>query len=271
MKGPLVCVFSKHLQFLDYAQLAKKCKELGLDGIDLTVREGGHVAPDKLDSDLPKAVDVIRSEGLELAMITTRLNNGADPDARPILEAAAKHRIPYVRVGGHMYKEGANPIEQLKTFTEEVRGLAKIAEECEVTLGYHNHSGYENFAGPIWDLYRMIEEVASPRFGSNFDAGHAVVEGGFGAYRTNALLMASHIKMMAVKDFVWEKKTPKWVPLGQGVVPTAEILKIAREAGFAGPISLHFEYKVASNDAMLEEVGKAAITLRAEMKRAGWV
>ena len=38
-----VCIFSKHLQFLDYDTLGKILAEMGLDGIDLTVRTGGHV------------------------------------------------------------------------------------------------------------------------------------------------------------------------------------------------------------------------------------
>jgi len=51
--------------------------------------------------------------------------------------------------------------------------------------------------------------------------------------------------------------------LGEGVVDTAAILGIFRElAAFSGPISMHFEYKVKSDDAMIEEIGKAAKYMR---------
>jgi len=93
--GPPVCVFSKHLQFLEYKALAKTCGAIGLDGVDLTVREKGHVTPENVARDLPAAVEAIRAEGLDVPMITTALNDGADPSARPILEAASKLGIRY--------------------------------------------------------------------------------------------------------------------------------------------------------------------------------
>jgi hypothetical protein len=49
--------------------------------------------------------------------------------------------------------------------------------------------------------------------------------------------------MMSVKDFVWEDKRVKWVPLGQGQVRTAEFLKLFRETRFGGPISMYFGYE----------------------------
>src|SRR5690606_6677759 len=67
---PPVVVFSKHLQFLDYAELAREVKAIGLDGVDLSVRKGGHVLPENVATDLPKATETIRAAGLDVAMIT---------------------------------------------------------------------------------------------------------------------------------------------------------------------------------------------------------
>lgn len=38
-----ICVFSKHFQWTDVSEMCAIAKELGFDGIDLTVRKGGHV------------------------------------------------------------------------------------------------------------------------------------------------------------------------------------------------------------------------------------
>ncbi len=270
MKGPSVCIFSKHLQFLDWAAMAKAGRALGVDGFDLTVRKGGHVEPEKVASDLPRAVDAIRAEGLEVPMMTTNLNNGDDPVARPLLEAASKAGIRYFRIGGLLYDKTGNPLGQLEKFTEGIRGLAKLAEQYGVTAGYHNHSGRNEVGAAIWDLQRMIEAVGSDRLGSNFDVGHAAVEGAYGVWQINARLIAPYVKMMAVKDFVWDKDKPKWVSLGTGIVKTVECLEIVREAGFAGPISLHFEYKTPSNDTLLEEMEKTVQTLRANLQAVGF-
>lgn len=269
--GPPVCVFSKHLQFLDYAALAKTCKELGLDGVDLTVRKGGHVLPENVSADLPRAVETIRAAGLDVPMITTNLCRGDDPDARPILEAASKLGIRYFRIGGQAYPETGNPREAFPGLVAELKGLAKIAEDSGMTAGYHNHSGHNNVGAALWDLQELLDAVDSDHLGSNFDVGHAKVEGALGVWQINARLMAPRVKMMAVKDFVWEGDKPKWGPLGAGIVPLLDFLTIFREqAGFAGPISMHFEYKTESQDALFEEIRKAAVVLRETLKKAGY-
>src|SRR5260370_35725779 len=55
-----VAIFSKHLQFLAGEDLAKAAAEIGFDGIDLTVRKGGHVEADRVRKKLPRLVTCIR-------------------------------------------------------------------------------------------------------------------------------------------------------------------------------------------------------------------
>ena len=62
----------------------------------------------------------------------------------------------------------------------------------------------------------------------------------------------------------------RWVPIGQGHVNIPEYYTIFRQAGFAGPISIHVEYKIPSNDAMLEEIRNAAIRVRGDLAKAGY-
>lgn len=268
--GPWVCVFSKHLQFLDYEALAKTCKQLGLDGVDLTVRAKGHVLPENVAEDLPRAVDAIRGQGLEVPMITTSLNRSDDPGARPILEAASKLGIRYARIGGQKYEKDGAILPQLDRFAKDLDGLAKVAGEYGMNLGYHNHSGFQNVGAAMWDLRYLYERVGSKALGSNLDAGHITVEGAYGAWEINTRMIAPYVKMMAVKDFVWNKNRPRWVPLGEGIVQTPAIFTIMRKAGFAGPISLHFEYDIPSGDAMIEEICAAVTTVRRALKKGGY-
>ncbi len=263
---PPLCVFSKHLQFLDWPALAKTCKKLGLDGVDLTVRPGGHVLPERVAVDLPAAVDAIRSEGLDVFMITTRFLSGADAQLRDVFQAAKACGIPYCRIGNHRYDARGPIMPQLDAIVEELRPLVRLAEECGITAGYHNHSGKLNVGAPLWDLHYLYAAVGSERLGSNFDVGHAVVEGAYGDWEITARLLAPWVRVVAVKDFVFDGAEPRWTPLGQGVVDVAAFLKIFRdEAGFAGPVSLHFEYKTPSQDATIEEIGKAVRHMREEV------
>lgn len=267
---PPVCVFSKHLQFLNYQELAAKAKELGVDGVDLTVRPGGHVEPAHVARDLAAAVAAVRAAGLEVHMISTALKSGTDADAPAIFEAALQQGIRHARVGGHKYAPNADIFPQIEAFTSDLRSLAALALQYGITLGYHNHSGEQYFGAPLWDLHRAITAVASANFGSNFDAGHATVEGPFGALAINARMMAPHVKMMAVKDFHFEGRRPKWVGLGKGCVDLPLIFGIMREAGFSGPISMHFEYEIPSHEALFEEIRRSVGLVREALAAAGY-
>ena len=55
-----IYIFSKHLQFLNYQDMAEAAAEMGFDGIDLTVRPKGHVLPERVETDLPKAVEAMK-------------------------------------------------------------------------------------------------------------------------------------------------------------------------------------------------------------------
>ncbi|GMW03485.1 MAG: hypothetical protein AMXMBFR84_46190 [Candidatus Hydrogenedentota bacterium] len=269
---PPICCFSKHLQFIkDYTSLAETAKALGLDGLDLTVRGGGHVLPENVETDLRKAVDAAQSAGISVPMITTNLQNGEDISAEPIMEAASKAGVHFLRVGGREKYVSDRPIpDQLDGQIEAFRALAHLAEAHGVVCGYHNHSGRDNVGAPLWDVQRMIHEIDKASFGSNFDIGHATVEGGLGGWYINARTMASHIRMTAIKDFVWENGKVRWVPLGQGQVQLVDYFRVLKVNNFSGPISIHFEYDTSSDDALLNDIESAVQTTRDALIEAGY-
>jgi sugar phosphate isomerase/epimerase len=122
-----------------------------------------------------------------------------------------------------------------------------LSVRCGVQLGYHNHAGY--VGGPVWDVARVIDELDPRWVGYYFDVRHAVVEGGDGGWRAALNLAAPRLKMIAVKDFFWEKGASGWrqrhCPLGQGMVDWPAFFAGLARAGFHGPVSLHLEYEIA--------------------------
>src|SRR2546422_4865491 len=66
------------------------------------------------------------------------------------------------------------------------------------------------------------------------------------------------LKMVAAKDFYWEKTPDKgWqarnCPLGEGMVDWKYFFKAIGRAGFQGPISLHLEYDVPGSTKAAKE------------------
>src|SRR5580693_8539274 len=136
---PQLVVFSKHLANLNYEDLGKTAKEFGFDGVDLTVRPKGHVLPERVAEDLPKAVETLRKHGLSVPMITTEITSAADPAAIPTLRTAAGLGIPFFKPG--YWKYTAEPVEaRVKEVAADVRRLAMLAGEHHITMGLHNHS-----------------------------------------------------------------------------------------------------------------------------------
>jgi sugar phosphate isomerase/epimerase len=244
-KGQL-CFFSKHLPRMDGRELGRTLKAMGFDGVDLTVRTGGHVDPRRVTNDLPVLVDAIRHEGLSVPMITTELLSDADPVAQPTLEAASKLKIPYYKAGYYRYKF-VDVRKELDAAGAQLSGLAGLSRRYGMRIGYHNHAGY--IGGPVWDFAPFIERLDASTVGYYFDVRHAVVEGGDGGWRTALDMISPRLSMVALKDFFWEKSGGSWqqrnCPIGEGMVDWKRYFAMLAKARFHGPVSLHIEYDIA--------------------------
>lgn len=241
-----LCLFSKPLPGMDWRRLAQAAKSVGFRGIDLTVRQGGHVRPERADEDLPKAVAAIREQGLDVPMITTELTSAEDQAARVILSTAAKLSIPFFKPGYYQYKM-VNVRRELEEAAGQFRGLVALSKQYGIQAGYHNHEEY--IGAPVWDMASVIDTLDPKWAGFYFDARHAVAEGGVGGWKIATNLVMSRLKMVATKDFRWEKMENGWVarncPLGEGMVDWKYFVNALAAGGFQGPISLHLEYGAA--------------------------
>ena len=130
-----VCIFSKHLQFLEGDELAKAASEIGFDGIDLTVRKGGHVEPERVKQDLPRLVALIRRHGLETPMVTTDIVDAETPFAEDILKTIADLGIRNYRwmpSGAFQYMAAEPYPAQLDRFKSRIAKLAALNSRCKV-------------------------------------------------------------------------------------------------------------------------------------------
>lgn len=253
MKLP-ICAFSKHFHWAPLAETTAMCAELGYDGIDLTVRPGGHVEPERVEEDLPKALDTIRKAGLELPMVTTAIADAATPHAERVLKALKAAGIKLYRWGGLRYDPKRDIREQLAEMQPRVRELAAMNRQYGVVAMYHTHSGFDQVGASMWDLYLLIKGIAPGAVSINYDVGHAVVEGGYGGWINSTRLLLPYMRGVAVKDFAWKQNArgewrPGWCALGRGMVNFPRFFAMLKEGGFQGPIQLHMEY---------DELGSAA-------------
>jgi sugar phosphate isomerase/epimerase len=256
-----VAIFSKHLQFLGGSELARAAAEIGFNGIDLTVRSGGHVEPARAAEDLPPLVSLIRQHELEVPMVTTDIVDATSSHARTVLKTLANLGIRYYRWGGFTYHADQPLARQFEDFHRRSAQLAKLNTEYNVCAMYHTHSGVDLVGAPIWDIFQILKDLDPNAVAINYDVGHATVEGGLGGWIDSFRVAESYIRGIALKDFIWQKGTrqnwdPAWVPLGQGMVRFPKFFSLLANTAFDGPVQLHFEYPLGGADA-----GKRVLTI----------
>jgi L-ribulose-5-phosphate 3-epimerase len=246
-----LAIMSKFLQFLDVPGMAAAAKEMGFDGIDLCVRGGAHVLPERCEDDLPGAVETIRKAGLEVPMMTAAIVDAQSPHAEKMLWTANRLGIRYYRWGGlgsFRYIEGTSIPEQLESFKPGVRDLAALNRHYGMTAMYHTESGPNRFGACIWDLWYVLKDFNRDEVAVNYDVAHATVEGGLGGWLHDTRLILPYTRGIAIKDFKWGKNAegrwvPLWCPVGEGgMVDYDQVLPMVKAAGFQGPVQMHFEY-----------------------------
>ena len=257
-----VCIFSKHLQFLDCRTLGEKVAEMGFDGIDLTVREGGHVAPSTVKTDLPKAINEIKNSGSKVIMITTTIesvHNKADVD---ILNTASECGIKYYRPNWFKYPAGKSLPESIEMYAQQIKELSLLNKKLGLVGCYQNHAG-NLVGGSFWEVYDILKLADQQHFGTQYDIRHAMVEGA-NSWVNGFELLHSRIKTIVVKDYRWELKAGKWqlvnVPIGEGMVDFKKFFHLLKVNNINVPVSLHCEYDLGG-----AEKGNRQITVDAQV------
>ena len=266
-----IAIFSKHLQFVEGDELASAAAKTGFDGIDITVRKGGHVKPERVRQDLAPLVAAIRRHGLEVPMITADIVDAESPHAEEILRVMSELGIRHYRWGGFIYSDNDPYPAQLDGFKTRIAKLAALNARCKVCAMYHTHSGKDQVGAPIWDLYVLLKDFDPNAVGINYDVGHATIEGGLGGWIDSFRIAESHLRGIAAKDFIWAKGAKgwqvQWVPLGEGMVKFPEFFAMVAASGFNGPLQLHFEYSLGGAGGGKRELTIPREEVYAAMKR----
>ncbi len=236
-----ICAFIKFIQDLPYKQLAETVAELGFDGIEATVREGGHVLPERVEEDLPKLVEALKAVGVEITVMASSVNSLAQPHTRKVLKTAAALGVKRYRLAYYRYDNKKPILDQLDSLKPVLKDLTQFHRELGLQGVYQNHAGASSVGAPIWDLQRLMANYPVKDLAIAFDIRHATVEGGL-SWPLQFQLSQPHLGAVYVKDFTWDKnRKPVNVPLGTGHVDP-RFFSLLKKSPFTGPISLHVEY-----------------------------
>lgn len=245
-------MFSKHLAAYSVAELGPVVRDLGFDGVDLTVRPGGHVLPEQALEALPAAVETLHAHGLDLPMITTAVTDATEPHAKVVFAAAADCGIRYVKLGYWPYHNFGTMQARIDECRKKMDGIEALARRYGLCACIHLHSGNTMSANPAI-VYLLLKDRDPAATGAYLDPGHMTAEGSVSGWRQGIDLLAPYTALVAVKAFGWEKAIDEttgdvvWrtrmVPLKEGAVRWREVFALLKQIGFDGPVSFHSEYQ----------------------------
>ena len=237
-------VFSKHLQFLNYQNMAEAAAEIGFDGVDLSVRKKGHVLPERVQEDLPKAIEAIKAAGLLADMMVTGVTSASNEVDRQVLSTAAPLGITHYRLGYFKFDNQWSIPDRLTQLNLQMKELGRLNQSLGLKGAYQNHAG-SGVGAAIWDIWHLLDDLGPDVMGCQYDIRHAIVEGG-NSWQNGLKLIRPKINCIVLKDFIWKKINGRWkvynVPLGEGMVDFDAYFKLLKAYQIDVPVSVHFEY-----------------------------
>ena len=247
-----ICVFSKHFQSMPADALGRAMKDLGVDGVDLTVRPGGHVDPEHVADMLPAFQKALAASDIKISMLTTSITGADEPHAADVVEAAGKCGVGYIKLGYWQYKGFGHYRRQAADVKAKLADLEPLLLQHGVKAGFHTHSGH--YMGPNAEFVcRLIEDCDPAAVGVYYDAGHCTIEGTAGGWMMGLDLASDRLFMVAVKDMAYfrqgspDSARKGWrqlmVPMDAGLTDWPAFAACLKEIGFDGPVSFHSEYQ----------------------------
>lgn len=268
----------KNIGNLPLEQAADRMVEMGFDGADLTVREGGYVLPHEASEKMPWAIDLLKSKGLDVPLITTNITDANQEHAEEIFRTASECDVKYIKLGYWKYAGFGEIHRQIEETKRKIDGICLLAEKYGVTATIHTHAGAYMSGDPAL-VYMLIKDRNPELIGAYIDPGHLFVELGPSGWEMAIDLLASHIRLVAVKNYRWVKTTDektgekrwriKMLPLKNEIVLWPGVFDRLRQIGFDGCISLHSEYEDLNIQQLIEQTKEDLEYIRTVLKQTG--
>lgn len=235
-------VFTKPWK-LPLDELGEHVARLGFDGVELPVRPGYQVEPERVAADLPAAARILASHGIRILSV-------AGPTDEATIAACADASVPVLRVMARLDGSYADAEARVR---REYEALAPMLERYGVTLGVQNHVG--RYVTNALGLARLVEPIRSERVALVWDAAHEALAGGEPEHALDVVW--PRLAMVNLKNAYWQRTTgPEaelaewrhyWTDGRHGLASWPRVAAELRRRAYAGVICLTAEYSDASH------------------------
>ena len=249
-------LFTDNLADLEIDQVCKEAALAGFDGIDLTVRPGGHVLPKNVENGLSEARATADRHNMSIPMASTAITDVDSPYAEDVVASCAHYGINRIKLGYWKYKPFGTIKAQIDSAKTKLERILKLSKRYGVLPCVHVHSG-DVLANGGAILYLILEGFSPDDVGAYVDPMHMTVEGGLFGWEMGLDLLSPWVALVGVKNFRWQETgrnaegqmefRTQYVPLADGQANLPRFVKRLREIKYDGVVSLHSEYKGPSS------------------------
>lgn len=240
-----IVAFEKPFQALDYDRMGEELAKMGAQGIEATIRKGGHIEQKNAAREVPEMVKALAKNDQKALLVASNISE-ITPENETFLQILKAHGITRYRMGYFRYDLNGDMLQQVRGFKVKAEELAAYNRENGFQGIYQLHSGSKFLGGLSWDLGLLLEEIDPSEIGIGFDLRHFRTDAGL-SWKAALQVARKHIRAIYVKDAVWAGKRSdqlKSVPLDSGFV-NQEIFDEVRKGQKAMPLSVHMEWGIA--------------------------
>jgi len=249
-------LFTDNLADLKIEAVCAEVKKRGFDGLDLTLRPGGHVRPEQAEMGLSHAHQVAMRTGVQILMASTAVAGTDSPHARAVIESCAHYGVRQIKLGYWRYSGFGTLLKQIDAARKRLESLIKLTTRFGIQPCVHVHSG-DILANGGSILYLILKDFDPQTVGAYVDPMHMTVEGGLSGWEMGLDLVAPWVSLVGIKNFHWKpvgrdkqgqmQFRTEYVPLADGQAPLPRFMKRLAELKYDGTVSLHSEYKGGSS------------------------
>lgn len=235
--------------------------ELGFDGtevISMTIQEQGDrhgpaagdariFSHDWPSDEIGGVARTARGLGVPFMTVTQYVKAVNSPDAgeRGASVDAVSRYVDFAEAIGARFvrvyggADGFGP-DSRADLMDSIRKLARAAEAKGITLLVENHPGTLALTGE--DTAAIVREVGHPSVRALYDPANVLYHS-HEAWRETLSRQQGLVAYVHVKDYRVEEDKRVACPVGEGVVPWPDILRVLRDWGYDGPLSYEYERK----------------------------